>query len=120
MSAVSDEYRGSKEYLLVYCKLIRAAQDDETMTYGDIAPILGLPPSGNYMGVEIGKLLDEINEDEHGQGRPMLSALVVGTRGMPGDGFFKLARALGRLQENAKEAERHFWRQEKAAVYAAW
>jgi len=121
MSAVSDEYRGSKEYLLVYCKLIRAAQDDGTMTYGDIAPILGLRPSGHHMGVGIGKRLDEINRDEHRQGRPMLSAIVVGSEsGIPGDGFFKLARCLGKLQEDTREGELGFWEAEKAAVYAMW
>ena len=121
MSGSCGEYRGSKEYLVVYRKLIRAAQDDETMTYGDIAPILGLRPSGHHMGVEIGKRLDEINRDEHRQGRPMLSAVVVGSEsGIPGDGFFKLARKFGNLVGETTEARRDFWVKEKAAVYSTW
>lgn len=120
MPVVPDKYRGSKVYLLTYCELITAAQRRETVTYQEIASIAGLPPSGNYMGKEVGYLLGEISDDEHANGRPMLSAIAVNTQGKPGSGFFALARDLGKLQDATPEGEQQFWEKEKAAVYATW
>ena len=77
MPAVPDKYRGSKEYLLVYCELIKAARYKGTTTYQAIAEIMGLPLRGSHMGREVGKILGEISEDELNQGRPMLSAIAV-------------------------------------------
>jgi hypothetical protein len=121
MSEVQDKYRGSREYLLVYCELIRAARYRGTTTYQAVAEIVGLPLTGSYMGKEIGQLLGEIVEDESRQGRPMLTAVVVSSASsLPGSGFFNLARELGKLQGGSPEAERGFWEEEKEAVYATW
>jgi hypothetical protein len=60
-------------------------------------------------------VLDEYAEEA--QGRPMLSALVVGVSGKPGAGFFDLARQLGRLQSEKEEDEQRFWEEEKEALY---
>jgi hypothetical protein len=114
------KYRGSKEYLLVYCELIRAARYKGTTTYQAVADIMGLPLQGNYMGAEVGHMLGEISQDELDHGRPMLGALAVGVRGSPGRGFFNLARECGKLQGDSKEEEQRFWEGEKAAVYAMW
>lgn len=82
---------------------------------------MGLPPQGQYMGAEAGHLLGEISEDEHDHGRPMLSALAVSAvTGMPGEGFFKLARNLGKLTNSTLEAKGQFWENERNAVYAVW
>jgi hypothetical protein len=121
MSVVPTKYRGSKEYFLVYCELIRAARYKGVTTYKAIAQIMGLPLTGNLMGRETGQVLGEILEDEINWGRPMLTALVVGSvDGMPGPGFFNLAREFGKLHDDSKDAERDFWEQEKKAVYAEW
>ena len=120
MPVVPDKYRGSKEYLLVYCELIKAARYKGTTTYQAIAEMMGLPLRGSYMGSEVGKILGEISEDELNQGRPMLSAIAVGVRGLPGPGFFSLAREFAKLQDDSKEGEHRFWEKEKAAVYATW
>ena len=120
MSTGSDKYRGTKEYLLVYCELIQAARYRGLTTYQRVAQIVGLPLSGNYMGSELGDVLGAISEDEIGLGRPMLSALAVGVSGVPGEGFYTWARKLGRLEETSREAERRFWEEEKEAVYEAW
>lgn len=120
MSVVPDKYRGSKECLLVYCELIKAARYKGTTTYQAIAEIMGLPLRGAYMGSEVGKMLGEISEDEMNQGRPMLSAIVVGVSGLPGSGFFTLAREFGKLQADSKEEQHRFWEEEKTAVYTAW
>ncbi len=51
-----------------------------------------------------------------------MSALVVrADTGIPGDGFFVLARQLGRLEENAtEEQQREFWENERDQVYETW
>ena len=120
MSIVSDKYRGKKEYFLVYSELIRAARYRGTATYQAIAELMGLPLRGSYMGRETGHILGEIAEDECRYGRPLLSAIAVGVSGSPGPGFYSLARELGKLQEDSKEAESRFWEEETAAVYETW
>jgi hypothetical protein len=116
----TTKYRGSREYLLVYCELIRAARYKGMTTYQAIADIMGLPLRGSYMGAEVGHMLGEISQDELDHGRPMPSAIVVGVRGLLGPGFFDLARECGKLQGDSKEEEQRFWEGEKAAVYAMW
>lgn len=121
MSVVADKYRGSKEYLLVYAELIQAARYRGMTTYQAIAEIMDLPLTGNYMSRETGHMLGEIAEDEFNKGRPMLTAVAVSsTTGIPGDGFFGLARDLDRLKGTSEEMEHRFWEQEKEAVYATW
>jgi len=120
MPVVSDKYRGTKKYHLIYSELITAARYRGTITYQEIAKIIGLPLKGNYMGAEIGHLLGEISEDEVNAGRPMLSSIAVNVQGSPGSGFFELARSLGKLTEESKEAENDFWEEESEAVYEIW
>jgi len=116
----APKYRGKQEYLLVYAELINAARHRGTLTYQEVAEIMGLPLRGSHMGAETSRLLGEISQEEHEHGRPMLSALVVSTAGSPGAGFFHLARHLGKLQVATPAEEQPFWEQEKEAVYAAW
>ncbi len=60
MSKTPDKYHGTKEYLLVYSLLISAAQHRGTITYKEVAKIMGLPLSGQDMGQKTGHLLGEI------------------------------------------------------------
>lgn len=120
MTVMRDKYRGTKAYHLVYNELIAAARYRGTVTYQEIAQLIGLPLSGNYMGLEVGHILGEISEDEHLQGRPMLSAVAVGVSGEPGEGFYILARGLGKLDDDSEDGKRRFWATEKAAVYKVW
>jgi|GEM_PF-264805 len=117
---LEGKYRRTKEYLLIYYELITAARYHGTTTYQALAQMAGLPLTGSYMGSELGKLLGEIVEDEHRCGRPMLSAVVVGTDGRPHDGFFRLGQILGKLTEDSPDARRLFWDQELQAVYQVW
>jgi len=114
------EYRGTQEYALVYCELITAAKYRGTVTYQEVAKLIGLPLEGNYMGAQIGQLLGEISEDEVSHGRPMLSAIVVNTTGIPGPGFFGLAVQLGKLDSTDKDKEQAFWKKEQRAIYETW
>ena len=120
MPVVSDKYRGMKEYHLIYTELITAAKYRGTITYQEIAQIIGLPLKGSYMGAEIGHLLGEISEDEFNAGRSMLSSIAVNVQGSPGSGFSELARSLGKLSEESKEAENDLWEEECENVYETW
>lgn len=115
---MSQKYRGTTTYIHVLAELVRAAQYRGVTTYQDIAVIMGLPQKGAYMGVETGRVLGEISEDEVKSGRPMLSAVAVGVSGQPGPGFFKLAQQLGVMKSN--EDDRSFWERQCEAVYQAW
>jgi hypothetical protein len=70
------------------------------------------------MGSEIGQILGEVCEEEIAAGRPMLSAVAVGTSGKPGSGFLPLAVELerARVDENLDDV----WTRERTAVYRAW
>src|SRR3972149_8350236 len=97
MTTIGTKYRGTKEYHLVYCELVIAAQYRGVVGYHKIAKILGIDQPGHHMAREVGQVLGEISEDEHNAGRPMLSAVAVSVKGYPGEGFFALARRLGSL-----------------------
>jgi hypothetical protein len=117
MTIVDNKYRGTKEYSLVYAELITAAKYRGTVTYQEIAKIMGLPLTGSNMGKEIGLILGEISEDEVANARPMLSAIAVNVLGSLGPGFFPLARQLGELQD---DNEQTFWEKECNLVYDTW
>ena len=62
----------------------------------------------------------QIAADEHAAGRPLLSALAVTGKDIPGNAFFAAARALGRLQGTDGPSEMRFWDAEERAVYDVW
>jgi hypothetical protein len=115
-----NKYVGTKEYPLVYGELITAARYRGVTTYQAVAQIMGLPLTGNYMGAQVGQMIGEISEEEIRNGRPMLSALVVNTHGVPSDGFYTWAKDLGRYKDDSKQTKEEFWRQEIEAVYSTW
>ena len=120
MVTQGSKYRGSTQFLKVYAKLIEAAQGGGVVTYKQVARILGITEAGHHMAREVGQVLGEISEDEHGHGRPMLSALAVSEAGMPGPGFWTLARRLGKTVGDGTTTEVQFWAAEQAAVYTTW
>lgn len=120
MPIVADKYRNTTAYHLIYAELTTAARYRGTVTYQEIAQIMGLPLSGSHMGREVGYILGEISEDEHLQGRPMLSAVAVGVSGEPGEGFFGLANDLGKKTGATADDKRKFWQTEKKTAYKTW
>ena len=121
MTAIGrSKYRGTKEFLLVYHQAISAARYCGQITYSQVARILGISSRGQNMGRQIGQVLGEISEDEDRGGRPMLSAVVVGVSGMPGEGFFVMARRLGKFSGNSPTEQRRFWETECERVYETW
>lgn len=102
----------------LYRALIEVARQRDTITYGEIAPLVGLtmvrPPDRGALGA----LLDEVDRAELAAGRPLLCAIVVRRdRGLPGRGFFRNARLLGFDPESADAA---FWRAELERVHDWW
>lgn len=61
MSIVTDKYRGTGEYFLVFNELVKAAKYRGIVTYQELASLIGLPVVGAYMGSEIGHILGEIS-----------------------------------------------------------
>ena len=101
--------------------MFNAARYRGTVTYADIAEIRGLAPTGHYVWAEVGHMAGGISEAEHANEGPLLGALAVtGVTGSVGPGFFVLARRLGKLQRTTPNEERHFWEQERAAIYSTW
>ena len=87
---------------------------DDTLTYRELAATRGDSLEETYE--ELSALLGEVSESEDRAGRGMLSAIVVGAHsGIPGRGFFSLARRLGR--EGTNEA---IWRRERELLRATW
>ncbi len=119
MTVVPDKYRGTGAYRAARQALISAARDRGTVKYIEIVQIAGLPTSGNVMSRELGQVLGEISEDEHLDGRPMLSAAAIGADGAPGGGFFGLARLLGKL-DDSPDNEQRFWISELKSVHDHW
>lgn len=115
-----NKYRGKKIYHVIFNELITAARYRGYVTYQEIAMLMGLPLKGNYMGKELGQILGEISEAETQIGRPMLSAVAIGIGGSPGEGFYKLARDLGREFEDTLEGRRSFWDKGLLSVYKTW
>ena len=106
MTEAADRYEA------VRGRLIEVARNKECTTYGELAEIAGLP------AVAVGRLLDEIVTDEASEGRPMLSAVVVDSKGRIGDGFFNLAAKLGRTA--SPERSEAFLTAERERVYEYW
>ena len=120
MTTIGSKYRGTQEFLLVCRQLITAAEYRGLVTYTKVARILGIQSTGHNMARPVGQVLGEISEDEHNADRPMLSVVAVGSGGMPGEGFFVLARRLKKLSGTNSDDERRFWEAERKRVYEVW
>ncbi len=120
MAIVTNRYRGTKEYFLVHRELVTAAQHEGTVGYIQVARILKIRQTGHHMASQVGQVLGEISEDEVQHGRPMLSALAVGTSGVPSDGFFQLAKGLCQLQDDSPEGRQRFWASTRKSLYELW
>jgi hypothetical protein len=92
------------------------AKRESTITYLDLTKRIGsiaFDPGDHAFHY----LLLEVSKDEDAAGRGLLSALVVNKEtGMPGQGFFDVARELGR---NAADPMR-LWTDEIKFVFSKW
>jgi len=118
--AVVKRRLAMEHYAEVYAKLKELARKGKRITYGEIGQMMGLA-GGQAMAREVGKLLDDINRDEHNKGRPMISAVVVSKQcGTPGPGFYTLARGFRKLRGQSDLDELEFWLAEIRRVYSYW
>ena len=106
----------------IYEELKRVARAQTLTTYAAIAPMADLDMSLAEDRNRIAVILDEISRHEHEHGRPMLSAVVVHgeggeAAGVPGQGFFTLARDLGLQQD---EDDVTFFARELGRVHDEW
>jgi hypothetical protein len=104
----------------LYARLITVAQRPEgTIAYSDAGALIGLDMENPADRNEIAELLGDISTAEVAEGRPMLSSVVIYKDGTGlGQGFFKLARRLGRAQANEDDFLVHA--RELKATHAAW
>ena len=104
---------------LIYEALKRVAREQRTTTYSDIQDLAPLDMENPDHRNRMAEILGKISTYEHQYGRQMLTAIVVRKDdNMPGDGFFELARHLGRMREG--EDPLAFFCGEVAQVHEAW
>jgi len=108
-----------KMHKAIYDKLKEVARQKQLITYKELAGVVGLDWNKNYGKCrQIFSILGDICTSEVEQGHPMLSAIAVRQdTGMPGSGFFALARSLGRYQSGTDYS---FWIAERDAVRSLW
>ena len=100
-------------------KLIESAIQKNTISYSDVGEVVGLDMANPGDRTKLGNILDEINREEHENGRPLLSVLVVQKEsGHPGKGFFELARELSK--QKPYEENNTFYANELKRVFDCW
>lgn len=96
--------------------LYDVARRRKTITYVDLVSRVDAMSLHERSG-DLHQILGEISEEEDAAGKGMLSAVVVAKEsGVPGSGFFELARKLGRDLSD----ELSFWRQERDRLRDAY
>lgn len=108
---------------ILYDELVRLAKSQNLAAYSDVAPLVGLSMDNNVDRNEIARLLREIAIHEDGEGRPMLSALIVhrGDDNNPGEGFFGVAQELGHFNGTRDSiAKLTFWTNQVTQVHNHW
>jgi len=99
---------------VIYEKLQEVARAKSITNYTEIGSLVGLEPHNPILW----GMLDDINRYEHQQNHPMLSAVVVlKNKYIPDEGFFPLARELGRFRGSDKDT---FWINELKEVHNHW
>jgi hypothetical protein len=93
------------------------ARSGRSTTEHAVAPVAGIDPASEDIGIKLGAMLAAINRTEDAAGRPLLSAVVVGATGLPGTAFFASARELGLHADGDDQA---MWLRELRRVQAYW
>jgi len=109
-----DEWDQAKEEVRLI--LVDAAKKRKMIPYSDLVAQLSLPLAAHDK--RFFSLLGEVSGDEHSEGRPLLSVLVVHKSGdmEPGPGFFELANELGCNTSDPMK----FWVTEFKRVFEFW
>ncbi len=105
----------------LYENLKDVARQRQLISYSVAGSIVGLDMKKPPDRVTIARFLKEICEYEVDLNRPMLSAIVVRKDSKrPGPGFYKLARALGKLLDEEPSHDQDFLKSEQEQVYKSW
>src|SRR5690242_21871024 len=107
-------------YRIVYDRLVRAARERSRVFHSEVRGLVEPLPDDPLLRPNVDELLAQIAGDEHRAGRPLLIALVVTGKSLPGNFFFNSARNLGVLKTTDPAEEMRFWMAEEARVYEAW
>ena len=100
---------------VIYDKLQRVARAQALTDYTRMGALVGLQPHD----FRLWAMLDEINQFEHDNKRPMISALVISREeNRPGSGFWVCASGLGRFNE--RDDKDRFWSDELRRVWDYW
>ena len=106
------------ERQVIYEMLCDVAKAREVIYYSDIGALVRWNMASPGDRKRLADLLGEISSDEVSSGRPMLSALVVSKEfGVPLEGFFELAKSLGRY--DGVDGDK-FWAVERDKAYEEW
>jgi hypothetical protein len=105
---------------VIYDRLISAARQRSRMFHSEVRAILESLPGDPQARPDVDQVLTDIAAAEHRAGRPLLTALVVTGKSIPGNIFFASARDLGVLSSADPAEEMRFWMAEEARVYDAW
>lgn len=100
--------------------LVKAARNGKVVTYTEVGNPVGLFMSDPSHRDKMSDILCEISTEEYNMGRPLLSAVVVylERNSIPGSGFFKLAKKLGKQQLD--EDDDIFYSKELKRVFDMW
>ena len=99
--------------------LIKAAKNRDVVYYAEVGKLLNFSMDNPSHWVKLGCILDKISTEEHESGRPFLSAVVVHKEDhLPGEGFFNLARELGKQKPD--EDNDTFYANERKKVFDKW
>ena len=107
----------------IYNRLVDLARAQHLTTYSDIAPLAGLSMENEVDRERISQILGEIVLHEVGEGRPMLTAIVIhrGNDNNPGEGFYAIATELGLFNGSRQQLRRlEFWARQVQEVNSYW
>ena len=103
---------------IIYQEIKQVAKNKDITYYSDIAPLVGLDMGFEPDRNKMSNILDKISKNEHENGKPLLSAVVIlRDKNIPGDGFFGMAKEVGLYDGNDKD---QFWANELHRVHDYW
>lgn len=104
-------------------KLIQLCRTDESpISYRRLINTceLGLNMDIRHEKQLLGEMLDEISTEEHNEGRPLLSAMVMDKKRGQGDRFFKLCEELGMGEWKELKKDEEFRQKKIEECKAFW
>src|SRR5262249_33822277 len=84
-------------YRVIHDRLLAAAHQRSRVFHSEVREILDALPGDPLNRPSVDEVLAQIADEEHRAGRPLLTALVVTGKSIPGNIFFTSARDLGLL-----------------------